>query len=74
MRYVIFTDNKVFNDNKLWDIQDIKHKYPHTNIEMVNASLINVTSPNGKVLQRGMMISADSEVDALRKYTELRNG
>ena len=74
MRYVIFTDNKVFNENKLWDIQEVKHKYPHTNVELVNASIINVLSPGGKILQKGIMISADSEVDALRKYTELRNG
>jgi len=73
MRYVIFQDNKVFNDSKLWDIQDVKQKYPHSEVELVNAAFVRVKAPNGKELQNGLMVSADSEYDALRIYTRLKN-
>ena len=74
MRYVIFQDSRAFNADRLWEISDVKIKYPHSKIEIVNAAFVTVTAPDGKELQEGVMISADSEYDALRKYTGLRDG
>jgi hypothetical protein len=73
MRYVIFADSKMFSNSKLWDITDIKQKFPHTELEIVNASFVKVKAPNGVELQKGLMVSADSEYDALRIYTGLKN-
>ena len=74
MRLVMFLDDKMFQSGKLWDIQDVKQKFPHSELELVNAAFVTVKAPDGKVLQNGVMVSGDSEYDIMRKYMGLRDG
>ena len=73
MKYVMFEDSKVFNKNKVWDIKDIKSKYPNTMVESAGVFFITVKA-DGKELQRGFMIDGDSEYEALSKYMRLKDG
>jgi len=72
MRYIIFKHHKVFNPIKIWDIKEIKHKYPNTEIgPSVTFAKVFVKANNGKVIQEGTIIEGD-ELEALETYINLK--
>ena len=72
-KYIIFKDSKVFNKDKLWDIKDVKNKYPQTIVEPAGVFFIKVKA-SGKEIQGGLMIDGDSEYEVLSKYMRLKDG
>ena len=70
--FVIFGNSKVFDRFKVWDIKDIKSKYPQTEVSS-EIYLIDVKS-SGRVIQQGCVIIAEDELDALNKYARLKDG
>ena len=74
MRYVFFKDSKVFNHSNIWTMEQVIHKFPRTTAEMIYVDHVIVRASNGKELQIGLMINADSKEDALHKYQRIRNG
>ena len=59
MRFVVFEDNKFFNSNKLWDIADIKHKFPKSTVEFHTFGVVKVKANDGKTMQEGLMFDGD---------------
>ena len=55
-------------------MEQVIHKFPRTTAEMIYVDHVIVRASNGKELQIGLMINADSKEDALHKYQRLRNG
>ncbi len=74
MRYVIFKKSEVFDSNRLWTMEQILHKYPRTTSELVYIDHIMVRAEDGRAIQEGMMIEANDEEDAIKKYRRVLNG
>jgi len=70
--FVVFANSKVFSKLKVWDIKDIKSKYPQSQVSGM-IFLIDVKS-SGRVIQQGIVINAEDELEALDKYDRLKNG
>ncbi|MHA2039693.1 MAG: hypothetical protein ACW98X_25020 [Promethearchaeota archaeon] len=72
MKYILFKDDRVFNKSKIWDIKEIKHKYPKSEIgEIVTFAKVYIKANNGKTLQTGTIIKGDEE-EALYTYLNLK--
>jgi len=73
MKYIIFGDSRVFDSKKIWTIQEIKHKYPESNVdEIITFAKVHIKANNGKVLQTGIMIKGDEE-QALNTYLNMKD-
>ena len=70
--FVVFGKSNVFSKLKVWDIKDIKAKYPQTEV-VGDIYLINVKS-SGRVIQQGIMLNAENELEALEQDRRLRDG
>lgn len=64
--FVIFKDSVVFSKNKIWDIKDIKHKCPETEVEPMFIAYVDVVFGHKK-LQKGIIINAENEAEALER-------
>lgn len=64
--FIFFKDSVIFSKNKIWDIKDIKHKCPLTTVDPVMLGFVDVIF-GGKNLQKGIMVQAESEHEAIKK-------
>jgi len=71
MKFVVFEDSKVFNKAKLWDIGDIKHKFPMSTVEYKPMAIVRVLSNDGKILQKGYMFEGDGG-EVLEQYEQVK--
>jgi len=72
MKFIFFKKSNYFSRDKIWDIKDIKRKYPKTEVsEIVSFARVYVKVNNGKVIQKGIMVSGDEE-EALNNYLNMR--
>jgi len=69
--FVIFKDTVVFDKNKIWDIKDVKRKCPKTEVEPIFPAYVDVVF-GGKKLQKGVMILAEDEHDAIQRLDKWR--
>ena len=67
--FVIFKDSVIFSKNKIWDIRDIKHKCPDTEVEPMFLGYVDVVFGHKK-LQKGIIINAENEADALERLNK----
>ena len=67
--FVFFNNNKVFRNDRIWRIEDIKRKYIYT--EISPAAIVEVKTPTGKVLQTGLMVNTHNEKEAIKVYDKL---
>jgi hypothetical protein len=67
--FVIFKDTVVFNKEKVWDIREVKHKCPKTEIRPMFVGYVDVVFGDKK-LQKGLLINAENEHDALERLNE----
>lgn len=71
--YVIFKDNKMFNSSKVWDLQDVLDKFNRSGFDFINMGGVDVKTDRDKVLQKGVIISAKDELDAVEKLKRIEN-
>jgi len=72
MKFVFFKKSNYFDKNKIWDIKDLKRKYPKSEVgEIVMFAKVYIKVNNGKTIQIGTMVSGDEET-ALSNYLNLR--
>ena len=70
--FVIFKDSVIFSKNKIWDIKDVKHKCPNTEVEPMFVGYVDVVFGHKK-LQRGIMINAKDEHEAIKRLKEWKD-
>jgi len=72
MKFVFFKNSEYFDKNKIWNIKDLKRKFPETEIsEPVMYAKVYIKVNNGKTIQVGTIISGDEET-VLNNYLNLR--
>ena len=72
MRFVFFKKSNYFNKDHVWNIAEIKRKFPKTEVgEVVTFANVYVKANNGKVIQKGIMISGKDE-KAVDNYLFMR--
>ena len=70
--FVIFNNSVIFSKNKVWDIKDIKHKCPETEIEPIMIGCVDVVFGHKK-MQKGLMFMAEDEGEALKRLEEWKD-
>ena len=70
--FVVFDKNNVFSKFKAWELKDIKGKYPQTEV-VGDIYLVNVKA-SGRVIQQGILLNAEDELEAIEHYRRLKNG
>ena len=58
--FVIFQDSKVFSKEQLWELNQVLTKYRSTEIKMISIGEIFIKASNDKVLQKGILVHAES--------------
>lgn len=67
--FVFFKNSKVFHNDRIWRLEDIKRKYSFTKISP--AAIVEIKTPTGKVLQSGIMVNTHTEKEAIDVYNRL---